>query len=190
MPDLYPGLLGDSWTEIGLPVRQLHVASARVSGSFRVLRGPGLAARLLAALMRMPPACDSARVSLAITRAEEGERWTRTFDGHPLQSRQWRSGDLLVEALGLVQCWFRLRAAAGALVFEQVRATLGVRGFSIPLPRWLSPRVEGRAVPDADAVLVHVRIHAPLVGLLVGYEGRAVPELSQLPGRTESEAAS
>ena len=89
---------------------------------------------------------------------------------------QARRGALLVETMGPVQCLFRLRAEEGALVFEQVGATFGFRRVSIPLPRFLAPFIEGRAAPERDDVYVDVRIHAPLVGLLVAYDGLVTPQ--------------
>ncbi|WP_437605300.1 DUF4166 domain-containing protein [Sorangium sp. So ce834] len=176
MPALYPTLLGSAWAALAPPVQALHGGGARARGRFRVRRGRGLAARLLAALLRMPAAAEDVLVTLAVERSGDGERWIRAFGGRLLCSSQWRSGDLLVEALGPIQCWFRLRAEGGALVFEQARSTFGLRGFGLPLPRWLAPRVEGRAEPSRDEVRVDVRIFAPVAGLLVAYEGRVAGE--------------
>ncbi|MDC0677187.1 DUF4166 domain-containing protein [Sorangium atrum] len=175
-PALYPALLGAAWAALAPPVQRLHAGGARARGRFRVRRGRGLAARLVAGLLRMPEAAEDVAVTLAVEPAGDGERWLRTFGARPLFSSQWRSGDLLVEGLGLVQCWFRLRAEGGALVFEQVRSTLGLRRLGLPLPRWLAPRVEGRAGPLRDEVHVDVRIFAPVAGLLVAYEGRVAYE--------------
>ncbi|WP_437964001.1 DUF4166 domain-containing protein [Sorangium sp. So ce260] len=176
MSALYPDVLGPAWAALAPPVQELHAGGARARGRFRVRRGRGLAARLLAALLRMPDAAEDVVVTLAVDAAGDGERWIRAFGGRLLCSSQWRSGDLLVEAFGLVQCWFRLRAEGGALVFEQARSTFGLRGFGLPLPRWLAPRVEARAEPLRDEVRVDVRIFAPLAGLLVAYEGRVADE--------------
>jgi hypothetical protein len=176
MPALYPSLVGASWSQLAPPVQRLHAVSACARGLFCVRRGRGFAARLLATLLGMPKATEGAPVSLAIERAGDFERWIRTFSDRALCTSQWRSGDLLVESMGLVQCWFRLRAADGALIFDQVRATLGVRGFAVPLPRWLAPRIEGHAGPEPEAVRVSVRVHAPLIGLVIAYEGSVTPE--------------
>lgn len=120
-------------------------------------------------------------MTLTVEPAGDGERWLRAFGDRPLHSAQWRSGDLLVEGLGLVQCWFRLHAEGGALVFEHVRSTLGLRGLGLPLPRWLAPRIEGRAGPLRDEVHVDVRIFAPIAGLLVAYEGRVAGGAEEAP---------
>lgn len=176
MTTLYARLLGPSWSSLAPPVRRIHGGGVVARGVFAVRRGAGLWARFLAAVLRMPPAADATPITLEVDSAGGVERWKRDFGGRPLLTTQWASGELLVESLGLVQCWFRLRAEGGALVFEQVRATIGFRRFALPLPRFLSPRVVGRADPGGAHAQVDVRIHAPIVGLLVAYEGAVTPE--------------
>ena len=187
MLSLYTALLGSAWTSLAPAVQRLHQGGVSARGVFRVRRGAGRLARLIASILRMPLAGEGVRVVLAVESTPDGERWTRAFDDHPLRTVQWRRGALLVEALGLVQCLFRLRAASGALVFEQVGAALGFRGLTVPLPRFLAPFIEGRAEPHEDAVHVDVRIHAPGVGLLVAYDGYVTPALS-LPAVLEHAA--
>lgn len=176
MPDLYPSLLGPAWAHLALAVQRLHAGCASARGSFRVRRGPRLLARLLATLLGMPPATEQIAISLKIERAAHGERWTRAFGDRLLSTAQWGREDLLIEAMGPFQCIFRLCAAEGALVFQQVGAAIGVRRFALPLPRWLAPRVEGQAGPREGGVYVEVRIYAPLAGLLVAYDGNVSPE--------------
>jgi Domain of unknown function (DUF4166) len=176
LTSLYATLLGSSWASLAPSVRRLHQGGARARGRFRVRRGAGRLARLAAALLGMPPAGEGVALTLAVEPTPDGERWTRAFGERPLRTLQWRRGALLVEAFGLVQCLFRLRADRGALVFEQVGALLGVGRFVLPLPRWLAPSVEGRAEPVDDDVRVDIRIRAPVVGLLVAYDGSVAPD--------------
>jgi hypothetical protein len=175
MLSLYTALLGPAWTSLAPAVRRLHEGGVSARGVFRVRRGASRLARLIASILRMPRPGEGVRVALAVESTRGEERWTRAFDDHPLRTVQWRRGALLVEAMGLVQCLFRLRADSGALVFEQVGAALGFRGFTVPLPRFLAPFIEGRAEPHEDGVHVDVRIHAPGVGLLVAYDGHVTP---------------
>lgn len=172
---LYESLLGTAWTGLAPVVRRLHGGEGRAHGRFRVRRG-GVIARAIAALLRMPAAGEGVAVTLAVGGEPETERWTRSFAGQPLCTLQWRQGPLLVEALGLFLCHFRLREDGGALVFEQVGAALGGRGFAIPLPRFLSPKIEGRATAERDGAHVDIEIRAPLVGLVIAYDGIVVPE--------------
>jgi hypothetical protein len=176
MPDLYPSLLGPAWAHLALAVQRLHAGSAGARGSFRVRRGQRLLARLLATLLGMPPAADNVAISLKIERSARGERWTRAFGDRIISTAQWSRDNLLIEAMGLIQCIFCLCAAEEALVFQQVGAAIGLGRFALPLPRWLAPRVEGRAEPREGGVYVEVRIYAPLAGLLVAYDGSVSPE--------------
>jgi hypothetical protein len=175
-PDLYPSLLGPSWAALALPVQRLHANSQSARGVFRVRRGQGLVARLIATLLGMPKPADAVAVSLKVERTAHGERWIRRFGDQPLMTVQWRRGEFLVEAIGPTQCWFRLSVADGSLVFEHARSAFGHRRFALPLPRWLAPRIEGRAEPRSDAVHVRVHIYAPFFGLLVAYEGSVTLE--------------
>jgi hypothetical protein len=172
MISLYASLLGPAWESLAPAVQRLHACGVRAGGRFRVRRGEGRLARLCAAILGMPPAGEGVGLTLSVDLARGGERWTRVFGARTLRTWQWRRGALLVEAFGLAQCLFRLRAEGGALVFEQVNTRLGLRHLALPLPRALAPRIEGRATPVGDDVQVDVRIHAPLVGLLVAYDGR------------------
>ena len=126
----------------------------------------------------MPAAAEAVAVTLRIDRAGRHESWRRVFGDHPLTSRQWERRGLLVEALGPIQCRFRLVATGGALGFEQVGAAFGFGWLALPLPRFLAPRVRGRASVDDDGgvdgvrtVHVVVTISASRLGLIVGYDG-------------------
>lgn len=180
-PELYPSLLGPSWATLALPVQRLHADSQTARGVFRVRRSQSLGARILAALLGMPKPADAVSVTLKIERTAHGERWIRRFGDQALRTVQWRRGELLVEALGPVQCLFRLSAAEGALVFEHVKSAFGQRRFALPLPRWLAPRIEGRAEPRSTSVYVRVFIYAPFFGLLVSYEGSVSMEAEGSP---------
>jgi hypothetical protein len=177
MPDLYPSLLGASWAELSPAVQRLHAGGAVARGTFRVRRGPSRFMRLLATLLGLPAESEQARIALRVERTRRGgERWIRTFPDRVFRSLQWRRGDLLVEAIGLVQCCFRLRADRGMLLLEQERAVFGLHNITLPLPRWLAPSAAGRSAPEGDHVQVDVRVELPLFGLLISYSGRVTPE--------------
>jgi hypothetical protein len=178
---LYPALLGPAWASLAPEVQRLHAGGAVARGRVRVVRGAGRLARALAALLGMPTAGDGVPVTLSVELLRDGERWTRLFGDRRVSTVQWRRGALLVEAVGIVACLFRLEVERAALVFHQVGARVGVRGFTLPLPRWLAPRVEGRAAPGDGGVHVDVRIHAPLAGLIVSYEGWARAQGAERP---------
>jgi hypothetical protein len=171
MGALYPVVVGPSWSDLAPAVQSLHSDAVRARGCFSVRRGTGWLARIVASVFALPAAGDGVPLSLAIERTESGESWTRTFAGRTLRSLQWASGNVLVEAMRPVLCTFRLRVEAGALVFDQVAATLGTRRLAVPLPRLISPSIEARAAQEDRRVHVVVRISAPFTGLLLEYDG-------------------
>src|SRR5206468_6912415 len=67
---------------------------------------------------------------------------------------------------------FHLRVSEGALTYVQAGAGVMVGRLRIPLPRWISPRVEAReACGDGRGAYVRVGISAPGFGLVMSYEG-------------------
>ncbi len=179
MPALYANLLGPAWPDLAPAVRRLHGGGGQAEGVFRVRHGTSWPARFVSWLLRMPRVSEGCPVRLQVETIPDGELWRRTFAGAPLVTYQAQEGAFLLEAMGLFQCFFRLSAVDGALIFEQVGAALGYRSLAIPLPRFLAPFVEGRAAPERDDVRVDVRIHAPVVGLLVAYDGLVSPQSAE-----------
>lgn len=179
----YARLAGEAWAGVCEPVRLFHSGEmpARWSGRFDVSHGPGLAARLLARLMRLPAAGEGLSVRLAVTaEGERGERWERTFGGRPFVTSQSEHGEgFLAERVGPVEVLYRLEAEGGALLYRQARAALCAGPLRLRLPRRLAPSVEAREWAEAGeaGVRVRVRVRAPLVGTLVTYEGRVEPEV-------------
>src|SRR5262249_50667212 len=135
-------------------------------------RGRGWLRRLLCRLGGLPPAGAEVPVRLRVVAEGPRERWLREFGGHRFESVQWAQGGLLVESLGLVRLAFRLRVEGPALRLEPAKAwLLGVRW-----PLALAPRGRGVEVAQEGGCAVVVRAEAPLVGLLVQYEGLVVPD--------------
>jgi hypothetical protein len=176
VPGLYPELLGAAWADLDEGVRRLHGegAGVRAAGVFRVRRGSGRLARLLARLVRLPAAAETVDLQLVVVQQAHGEEWRRTFGTHPLTSFQSRRHDgLLVERMGPVELRFALRAEGGALLYRSTGASMRLGPLRIPLPRRLAPRVEAWERPAGEPGRAHVavEVHLPLAGLLVAYEG-------------------
>lgn len=174
MTTLYEAVLGASLAALPPSLRRFHSdpRGGRARGTLRVLRGRNLFARLLGWAMGLPPESPGATVVLRVDVDEGVERWLRTFDGHPMVTRQWAEGPHLVEAVGPTRVVFRLGVSAGTMRFEPLR----VRLLGLPLPRWLAPSVTASAGPpgdatDATAWALCVEVSAPVVGRLVRYEG-------------------
>lgn len=172
--DLYPRLLGPAWLELDPAIRSVHLADGVVTATLEVREGRGPLARLLRAALGLPTPGDARETRLLITREAGRERWTRTFGRRRLVTVQRAlSGGILGERIGFVELRFRLRIAAGTLWYEQTGAALALGSWSMPLPRWLSPRVEARERREDGGQRAHVevRLFAPVVGFVMSYEG-------------------
>lgn len=175
---LYERLLGEAWKEIDEPVRRLHERGTGPCGEgLFAVRGGNFFARTLARLFGLPAGGEAVRVCLSVTREEGGaaERWHRTFEGRVFDTLQREGeGRLLAESAGPFELLFRLSVERGALVYTPAGAALKVGPLRVPLPRALAPRVEARerVADDGEGVHVHVSSNAPIVGLMLSYEGR------------------
>lgn len=175
---LYERLLGGAWKELDEPVRRLHERGTGPCGDgLFAVRGGNFFARSLARLAGLPAGGEAVRVCLSVTQTEDGaaERWHRTFEGRVFDTLQREGeGRLLAERAGPFELLFRLSVERGALVYTHAGAALRVGPLRLPLPRALAPRVDAResAADDGERVLVRVSSRAPLVGLMLSYEGR------------------
>src|SRR5438034_7780705 len=133
----------------------------------------GLAARLTCWALRLPSSAMRLEARLAIARDGESERWARTFGRRLLVTIQRGLPDgTLAERFGALEFRFHLRVAEGALTYIQAGAGVMVGRLRIPLPRWISPRVEAReASAGGRGAYVRVGISAPGFGLVMSYEG-------------------
>jgi hypothetical protein len=85
---------------------------------------------------------------------------------------QWAHHGFLMEAYGPT-CFASALVLEGAtLRYEFRRAWLG----GVPLPRWLSPKIEGAVHGAAGGWQLEVHVAGPIVGMLVHYHGWIEPE--------------
>ena len=172
--DLYLRLLGSAWFDLDPVVRQVHVAGQVITATLEIRHGKGLLARIVRSALRLPTPADGRDTTVRITPDAGTERWARLFGRRSLVTVQRALSDgCLGERTGLLEFRFRLHAAGGALSYAQVGAVLTFGRWGIPLPRWIAPRVEAREEREGDGgrAHVHVRIFAPMIGLLMSYEG-------------------
>ncbi|MBV8855564.1 MAG: DUF4166 domain-containing protein [Acidobacteria bacterium] len=169
---LYERLVGEGWGALDEPVRRLHLR-ARGAGAFKVRRGGGRVARVVARLMGLPEGGEDVPLRLSVEPHGGGERWRRNFAGREFVTVQGEhAAGLMAERTGSFELLFRLKAEGGALLYRQEGVALRVGGLRVRLPRLLAPCVEAWERGDKDGgVQVSVCVTAPLVGLLIRYEG-------------------
>jgi hypothetical protein len=179
---LYPRLLGAAWEQVDAGVRSIHLdgePTVHATGVFRICRGTGRLARFLAAVMRLPAACETAATVLNVTGDAERERWERSFGGHFFITTQYeRPGNILGESGGPVELRFRLEVVDGSLIYHHVGTALRLGPLRMPLPRWLAPRITADERPDGSPTRTQVRVEvsALLTGLVISYSGIMVRE--------------
>jgi hypothetical protein len=169
MPSVYRRLLGPALDSLPPTLRDFHDVETewRGHGRFRITRGRGRLRHLVARLGGLPPAGEDVAVRLRVVAEGPRERWLREFGGHQFESVQWPQDGLLMETLGALRLGFRVTVEPPALRLKPVRAWL----LGVPWPVALAPTGEGEEVGRPDGIAVVVRGYAPLLGLLVRYEG-------------------
>lgn len=170
---LYQRIIGPAWPELHEPVRRFHLTNGEMHGLFDVQWGKSRFARWLTQLLRLPEAGKSLPTRLVVTPQGDGERWWRTFGTSDFITEQRELAGQLLEYSGPIQFLFQLEVVDGALVYYHRRSALRLGRLAAPLPRHLSLRIEAREWGRSDEPRVHgwVRVTAPLVGLLISYEG-------------------
>lgn len=190
--DLYPPIVGAAWERVAPVVKAMHAPGFRAEGTLRVTHGSNAIARLLARLSGAPPAGEAVAVKLAVAVSGAKQSWSRSYGGHAVVTSQWVRAGRVIEAYAGLAIHFRFDVDdEGALVYRQERTTLELGPLAIPFPSFVAPRAEGRVAPSATdgAAAVRVSVSAPIVGLLVRYEGTMRPscEPSLPSSKTPSE---
>jgi hypothetical protein len=171
---LYRRILGTRFAALPEVLRKFHdePGGGRARGTFRIERGAGRIGNAVASLLGMPEAGTDVPIRLQVIVEGDRERWVRFFGAHRLETVQWMRGSLLMEAFGPVTFSSELVIDGSRLRYEFRRTWFA----GIPLPRELSPSVDGSVNARDDGWRVSVRIFAPFLGELVHYEGWIEPE--------------
>lgn len=177
-PSMYRRILGDAYDRLPPLVRDMHEVESRhtARGRGRISRGTGLASRLMANSLGMPPEARDIPVETTFSLEQGVETITRNYDGALLITRQAMvpvnaaeagSPALLLEKFGPVALFIRLEGTQEGITFHLQRCSL----LGLPLPRFLSPRLVARERVKDGMYHYFVRIELPLVGKLIEYEG-------------------
>ena len=126
--------------------------------------------------MGFPPAGKAVPVTVEVISQAGSERWTRHFGGKQFSSilseGVGKNSYLLVERFGAI-------SVALALLVEGDRLYLVPRRWSclgIPLPQCLLPAGRSFESSQNGAFLFDIEITAPLLGLIVAYQGLLRPQ--------------
>jgi hypothetical protein len=171
---LYRRVLGDQFDKLPPVLKRFHGSpeGGRAHGNFRVTRGPGWLRNALANLLGFPRAGAAVPVRLEVAPEGTSERWYRHFPDRKLSSLQWANGPWLEESFGMGAYRWELLIEGKRLTHEFRQA----RVAGIPVPRALAPFVNGWVDADDSGWTVVVHIFFPLLGEIVGYEGRVEPD--------------
>jgi hypothetical protein len=170
---LYQRVLGQQWHDLAPAIRAMHklAGDGAGQGTGQVRRGKSLLARLLGAIMRMPPEGDH---DLHVTFSECNgiERWERNFGGHCFSSELSQQGTRVVERFGPLRFHFDLPVRGSEL-------SMVLRKWSfvhVPMPIILAPKIEAREQMDGNGKFrFDVSVGQPAVGEIVHYSGSLTP---------------
>jgi hypothetical protein len=131
-----------------------------------------LLARLVAALMRFPPA-GTWPLRVAFVEQDGVETWTRDFGGHRFASAlSAAKGGLIEERFGPLRFAFDLPAGPHGLEMRLKRWS----AFRLPIPRFLAPRIAAHEWQDEQGRFrFDVSVALPLAGEVVAYSGWLIP---------------
>ena len=171
---IFQQLLGSAFAALPPVVQQMHSDCAgmrRWAGTADIRRGTSWAAALVARVMGFPSAGKAVPVTVEVISRAGSERWTRHFGGKQFSSilskGVGKNSYLLVERFGAI-------SVALALLVEGDRLYLVPRRWSclgIPLPQCLLPAGRSFESSQNGAFLFDIEIAAPLLGLIVAYQG-------------------
>ncbi|MGH8435380.1 MAG: DUF4166 domain-containing protein [Pseudomonas sp.] len=128
--------LGVHFEQLPPLLQRAHQGAIRLTGSVAVVRGSGLA-WLLGKLLGMPEAGTAVPLVVKGQHSAEAMIWQRDFAGRRLISHFRRNGDYLLEKMGPITLWMRLRVEPGRLVCQLEQVSL----FGFTLPQTLAPQL-------------------------------------------------
>jgi hypothetical protein len=172
-PYLFAQALGASFAELPPAVQGLHAVmdQRRWAGQAKVTRGAGILARIVAAVMRFPPASANTPLTVTMARHGDAERWTRNFGGRRFHSTLRLRGGQMAERFGILRFAIGLHVQDARLHYPVTAGWC----LGVPVPRALLPISNTVEAEQASRATFDVALSLPLVGLIVRYQGWLKP---------------
>lgn len=166
---LYQKLLGPDFFLLGPHLQRFHGSERplEVQGELTVVRNDGGFRNWLADRAALPSALDAHSVTLKVVQQGSKEIWSRCFGTTNVRTSQWISNGCLTECWGSVTIDFRIKVIGDRLWMESLRS----RFLGIPLPPFLSPRVQATAIDTDQGIEIVVCLGVQPFGELVRYFG-------------------
>jgi len=174
MTALFPGVLGARFDALPPAVRRMHGGERTSAQGGAVSAGRGVGA-LAARLILGAPGRGRYALRFEVEPGEGGETWTRWFGRSRLRSRlRPYAGDprCLEERMGPASFRLSMRSTPSGFGWELQGWRLG----SLPLPRWLAPKVRARCFEADGAYRFRVVVAHPWLGVVMAYAGRLTVE--------------
>jgi hypothetical protein len=169
-PSLYQKLLGPDYARLPPEQAAFHALHGQYefTGEASIQCGRHPLARVVSVLMGLPQQDAQVPLRFELIATDESETWIRHFGPQTMTSvLRYRKG-WLVERLGLIVLYSRLRIVDECLKMEIVRARfLGL----IAMPLWLMPSVQADETASDGQIHFVIRVVWAWLGLLVAYQG-------------------
>ena len=169
MATSYSEVLGGAWQDLPPAVRRSLTSPLLAKGSLDVCPPSGRLARVVARLIKVPPAGRGVVSSLELNQTGPTTRWIRSFGEMRAVSDQRLVGGSIVESAGPYQFELVPRVEGNALIVSSGRLRL----LGIPAPRWCGPSIVAKLSegPDELSWRLGVRIGHPWFGVISQYAG-------------------
>ncbi|WP_422385033.1 DUF4166 domain-containing protein [Roseibium album] len=173
--NLYQTILGQSFEQIPIQIRDMHTFARRAIGTANVTRGRSPVANLICCLASLPMARENVQIETSFVEIDGGERWTRRFDGQPFETDMMAGkGEpfpCMLERLGPFLFKMRVTASPAGLDLSPEFVFLG----PVKIPSFLALKAIGRERVVDGRYRFSGNVSFPLIGKVFGYEGSIEP---------------
>ncbi len=184
---LYQTLLGSRFDELPEKIKAMHAGAGRAEGRADIVRGESFLAQLICKLTQLPETGRDVPVVTTFEPIENGERWTRVFNGEAFRT------DMLIDRLaGAVRLaekfgpfLFRLELIPHKDGVDMLPQSVSLWG--VTLPKILCPEAVGLERVKDDKYHFDVSVRFPLAGEVLRYAGWIEPVDASTAGVAEAQ---